>query len=84
MPFVSKEHRENPDMMIPGDRCYIEYRAIMARWRANPRWTTVDELAERLYPNPFKRAFFLAFLVFFSTQVLDYERLQKEKNGDVL
>ena len=83
MPFVNAEHRENPDMQIPGDRCFLEYRAIMARWRANPRWTTVDELAERLYPNPFKRAFFLAFLVHFATHVLNYEEIKKRENGDI-
>lgn len=83
MPFVNAEHRESPDMTIPGDRTYIEYRRIMAVWRNNPRWTSVDELAARLYPSPMKRAFFLAFLIFFANHVLDYERLKKEENGDI-
>jgi len=83
VPFVDKNHRENPDMTIPGDRTYVEYRAIMARWRDNPRWTTVDKIAENLFPNPIKRAYFLAFLVFFQLHVLDYERLKREQNGDI-
>lgn len=83
MPFVNSEHRENPDMKIPGDRCFLEYKAIMARWRQEPRWTTVDRITENLFPNPIKRAYFLAFLVFFASHVLDYERLKREENGDI-
>jgi hypothetical protein len=83
MPFVPQSERDNPDMRIAGSRCYVEYKFIMARWKANPRWTTVDELAERLYPNPFKRAFFLAFLVHFATHVLNYEEIKKRENGDI-
>lgn len=83
MPFVDSNHRENPDMRVPGDRCYMEYKGIMARWDAEPRWTTVDAIAENLFPNPIKRAYFLAFLVFFQLHVLPYEKRQQWKNGDV-
>lgn len=83
MPFVDGEHREEPDMTIPGDRCYVEYRAIMAKWKENPRWTTVDDIAQRIWPDPFKRAFFLAFLVFFELHVMPYEIRKQWQNGDI-
>lgn len=83
MPFVDAQHRENPDMTVAGDRCYVEYKRIMTAWRSNPRWTTVDQLLVWIYPNPVKRAFFLAFLVFFSTHVLNYEEIKKKENGDI-
>jgi hypothetical protein len=83
MPFVDSNHRENPDMTIPGDRAFVEYRRIMARWRAEPRWHTVDELATELFPNPMKRAFFLAFLVFWNIHALNYEEIKKRENGDI-
>lgn len=83
MPFVNAEHREKPDTNVPGDRCYLAYKEIMREWRANPRWSTVDEIASHMWTNDKHRAQVLAFLVFFATVVLDYERLQKEKNGDI-
>jgi hypothetical protein len=83
MPFVSPEHRESPDMTVAGDRCYVEARRIWAMWYKNPRWTTVDEIASFIYPNPIKRAFFLAFLVFFAMRVMPYEIEKLRENGDI-
>ncbi len=83
MPFTTKEHRFKPDLENPGDRCYIEYKYLMEEWTRSPRWTTVDELATRLFPDKHERAFFLAFLVFFDQRVMPYERKKREENGDV-
>jgi hypothetical protein len=83
MPFVDEAHREVPDMEIPGDRCFLEYKHIMSEWNASKRWTTIDALAERLYPEKHERAFFLAFLVFFSLHGMEYEKEKRSLNGDV-
>ena len=83
MPFVTQDHRDSPDLEVPGDRCFLEYKHIMETWAANPRWTTIDALAERLYPDRNERAYFLAFLVFFDLHGMLYEREKQAINGDV-
>lgn len=83
MPFVTQEHREKPDMEIAGDRCFLEYKYIMDEWRKSPRWTTVDELATRLFADKHERAFVLAFLVFFAQEVGPYEWAKRQENGAV-
>ncbi len=83
MPFVDQAHRDAPDMMIPGDRCFREYQHIMNEWGRSPRWGTVDRLAERLYPDAYERAFFLSFLVFFAKHVMPYEDAKAHVNGDI-
>ena len=86
MPFVTKEHRDNPDRNFPGDRCYIEYKKIVDKWLSEPRWTTVDKILEELDPfgfNQIKRAQFLAFLVFFNLHVMPYEEQKRVENGDI-
>lgn len=70
-------------MTVPGDRCYIEYKNLMNRWKESPRWTTIDQMLQGFEPDPFKRAFFLAFLVFFVTHGMDYEAEKKRTNGDI-
>lgn len=83
MPFIKAEHRDNPNVNIPGDRCYIEYSNMMKKWRADPRWTTVDDIACLLFPGQFARARFLAFLVFFSKTVIPYEDKKEKENGTI-
>lgn len=70
-------------MMIPGDRCYREYKHIMDEWRKSSRWGTIDRLAERLYGDPYERAFFLAFMVFFCEHGMNYETDRRMENGDI-
>lgn len=84
MPFVDQAHRDAPDMAIPGDRCYREYKYIMEQWTKSPRWGTVDQLAERMFPDSYERAYFLAFLVFFYKHVRYYEETKCQLNGDIL
>jgi len=83
MPFVDQSHRDAPDMMVPGDRCFREYRYIMDEWAKSPRWGTIDHLAERLHPDAYERAFFLAFLVFFAKHAMPYEESKVKENGDI-
>ncbi len=83
MPFVNQEHRDKPDTLIPGDRCYREYKYLIEEWTKSPRWGTVDRLAERLYPDAYERAFFLAFLVHFSLAVMPYEHEKRIENGPI-
>ena len=90
MPFVTQEHRLHPDPEIPGDRCYIEYQKMMDAWRANPRWTTVDKLAQQLIgyvtggaTTPYKASALLAFVVFFNLHVMPYEFKKREENGEI-
>ena len=84
MPFVELEHREKQDFEVPGDRCYIEYRKIMTAWAASPRWTMVDAIAAQIWPDKWKRALILAFLVFFCLHVMPYEEKKRKENGDII
>ena len=83
MPFVTKEHREKPNYSIPGDRCYTAYVKLMEAWTAEPRWTTVDRMAEFIWPNQWNRAMMLAFLVFFCKVVMPYEIEKEKQNGGI-
>lgn len=83
MPFVTQEHRDNPDTSIPGDLCYVYYKFMMEEWKNSPRWTTVDKILKNMIDDPHQRAEFLAFLVFFNIHVMPYEQMKREENGDI-
>ena len=91
MPFVSDEHRKNPDMDIPGDRCYVEYKKIVDEWKANPRWGTADSMMQDLIfyltetgdDLRYKSASILAFLVLFNLHIMPYELQKRQENGSV-
>lgn len=83
MPFVNLEHRMKPDYTIPGDRCFIEYSRMMTAWRVESRWGMVDAIAREIWPNPWRRALILAFLVFFYLHVMPYEIKKRDENGDI-
>ena len=86
MPFTPGEDRRKTDAIgavTRGDHCFLHYRTQLRAWRASTRWTTADELAENLFPDPNKRAEFLAFLVFFIKHVMPYEHLQCTENGEI-
>jgi hypothetical protein len=83
MPFIHESERADPDLASPGQRCFIFYKDMMRRWRDNPRWTTADQIASFIWPDPMKRAQILAFFVFFAFVVLPYERAKREENGDI-
>ena len=83
MPFISPEHRANPDMNIPGDRCYLHYKRMADMWKASPRWTCVDQILEEFMVDEQERAFFLAFLQFYHDYVLAYELKKMQENGAI-
>jgi hypothetical protein len=86
MPFTTSEARRMTDTIGPqvrGDHCFLKFRPMIRAWRKSPRWTTVDELAANLFPDPDKRAEFLAFLVFFIGTAWPYEQLKCIENGQV-
>ena len=89
MPFIDAERREEirmpSDCATPGERCYLTYLNLIQRWRAQPRWTTIDGMVEKLFPelSPQRRADFLAFLVFMGFHGFPYEEKMREKNGDI-
>lgn len=88
MPFVEKSHRDKPDLSIPGDLCYLEYRKIMDEWNKSPRWTTVDKIFKSFIPMSWlfsdrKRAELLALAVFFCKVVMKYEDEKEALNGEI-
>lgn len=90
MPFITQERRDAiaNDTLItwqPGDLCYVEYRIMVAIWKANPSWTT----AHKIYRTVLKTfsdkgiAQELAWQVFFQLYVMPYELKKREENGDI-
>lgn len=88
MPFTEKKRRKLmlegklPDPQ-PGDLCFEKYQAMMDAWTKEPRWKTIDKLAEPILTGPDSRAHFLAFLVFMHFHGLPYEVKARKKNGDI-
>lgn len=87
MPFVTQEHRDNPDPKIPGDRCFRWYKYFMYEWKEEPRWTTVDRLYYTVKKDETTReeqiAKELAWQVWFILHAMPYEELKMEENGDI-
>jgi hypothetical protein len=86
MPFIKQEDRKKSFLtysQIPGERCYAQYKDMMAAWIASPRWATVDAILANYIPDQLKRAEFLAFLVFFNLHVIPYEEMKRKENGDI-
>lgn len=86
MPFIAKDRRPLADSHIcdePGDRCYRHYKAFMDMWRAEPRWTTIDKYAQRVWGDDEQRAAALALLVFMHKNGFRYEDLKCKENGDI-
>lgn len=90
MPFVTKKHRENPDINIPGDRCFLFYRDMVKRWKESPRWTTANEIYHEVMQEMSRcgdcrycSAQSLAWQVFFQLYVMPYEFKKREENGDI-
>lgn len=84
MPFVTQEHRDKPDNRIPGDRCYLQYVDLMEYWNKEPRWTSIDNWARKVWSDDYQRAAALALLVFMHKHGFVYEDLKCKENGDIL
>lgn len=89
MPFVTQEHRDKPNPTIPGDRCYVHYKWMIDKWRANRRWTTANNIyKEMIQSRPCKSldesvAEELAWQVFFVKEVMPYENEKEAQNGTI-
>jgi hypothetical protein len=93
MPFVTQPHREKPDLTIPGDACFVYYKGMMDKWRAERRWTTAHNIFEEIVQKVVRvprlasildiSAHFLAFLVFFIKHVMKYEDEKETENGTI-
>lgn len=90
MPFVTPDHRINPDHSIPGDLCYIHYKRMVEAWKAERRWTTAHKIYRKLLEH--KRdtplgddiaAHDLAWQVFFIKHVMVYEAEKEVENGTI-
>lgn len=88
MPFVPKENRRNMDgggcPQSVGDLCYVEYKKLMTAWKKARRWTTVHNEFKRVFGvDDEQAAKTLAFLVFMSKKVMDYENEKCDQNGNI-
>lgn len=84
MPFVTQDHRKIIDLKIPGDRCYLKALPIWRAWKKEPRWTTIDDMWRPFFPDDENRAHFLALLVHFCLEGVEYERKKRAENGDII
>ena len=97
MPFIKPERRDTIEriglaqlqIIEPGDRCYVYYKAMVDKWKLEPRWTTAHNIMTEFYANSHllddddvvaKR---LAWEVFFQLYVMPYELKKREENGDI-
>ena len=93
MPFIVQDLREKLDNSPwfadkPGELCYLYYKEMVDRWRANPRWTTAHEIFRNMIDDtPEDKDKFaasrLAWQVFFQLYVMPYELKKREENGDI-
>lgn len=94
MPFITQDRRDNIESIIdgevaqPGDLCYVHYKHMVDRWRANPRWTTAHEIYKEVDGRPPEDydaiiAQQLAWQVFFQLHVMPYELKKRDLNGDI-
>ena len=97
MPFITQERRkiideqglEGLDVIQPGDLCYVYYKQMVDRWKANPRWTTAHRIYKDLHEFPSNVspdqcvAKDLAWQVFFQIYVMPYEEKKRAENGDI-
>ncbi len=95
MPFTTSEARRMTDVVGPttvGDKCFLEYREMLRKWRASPRWTTAHEIYRdgvvggtigHPYNDDSVIALHLAWQVFFQLHVIPYELVKRTENGEV-
>jgi hypothetical protein len=100
MPFITPERRQLIDQSLnglyglatiePGDRCYVFYKEMVEKWKAEPRWTTAHSiyrdvilLGTQFGVSDDAIARELAWQVFFNIHVMHYEQLKRDANGDI-
>lgn len=86
MPFIKQDRRAGAltlDNNEPGDKCYRHYKAFMDMWRKEPRWTTIDHYAKRIWGDDDQRAAALALLIGMYKVGYKYEDAKEKENGGV-
>jgi hypothetical protein len=86
MPFIKQERRKGAltgEYADPGDLCYKHYRAFIDMWKKEPRWTTIDNYAKRIWNDDDQRAAALALLVFMYKHGFKYEAIKEKENGGI-
>ena len=101
MPFITQDrrkiidHYDNWQDIIacgpqPGDLCYVHYKTMVDKWKANPRWTMAHEIYKEVEDTqPYDRtnddwiAKSLAWQVFFIKYVMKYEDQKEQENGTI-
>lgn len=86
MPFVKQECRDA--LHVPcsvGDLCYREYVKLIAKWNADPRWTTAHNITKEWFDfmDDEGTAHFLAWMVWFNKKVMQYEDQKEKDNGTI-
>jgi len=96
MPFITPERREIISQNLclvtieQGDRCYVCYKEMVEKWRAEPRWATAHDIYKDVVlrgtqfgVSDYAVALELAWQVFFQIHVMPYEQLKRDANGDI-
>lgn len=86
MPFVKKECREpGHTPCAVGDLCYVEYKKLIDSWRADRRWTNAHNLTKDWFElsSDEETASFLAWMVFFVKEIMEYEKEKEAQNGSI-
>lgn len=104
MPFTRPDDRKKmddyihlnvkPTHIVPGDWCYVFYKRMVERWKADMRWTTAhtiynevcqsrDDVIKGNRTEEQRTAFELAWQVFFQLHVMPYELEKRGQHGDI-
>ena len=98
MPFIKLWRRERIkeegqfDEAEAGDLCYVHYKKMVEKWKANPRWMTAHEIYKEWFWDYEQHidmngdditAARLAWQVFFNIHVMPYELKKRAENGDI-
>ena len=74
-----------------GDRCYYFYKIMVERFKKERRWTTAHNIYKEMivkieinrYSKDTKRAYELAWQMFFQLHIMPYELEKQKENGDI-
>lgn len=84
-------YSDNIDDVKVGDRCYFYYKQMVEIFKTSRKWTTAHNIYKNVietnkvqdYSTDTKRAYELAWQVFFQLHVMPYELDKQKENGDI-
>ena len=86
------DYSDNIKDINVGDRCYYFYKQMVELFNHSRRWTTAHNIYKAMisetecanhYSTDTKRAYELAWQVFFQLHVMPYELEKQKENGDI-